>query len=103
MFALGLKPVLSWAGQLASGQTMPALTLVLLIAATVGFVVLVRFLMAQSEARRRVTLADGSTFIPVSRGTNGFTGFVYGDAGGHNCSGSGGSAGDAGSCGGHHR
>lgn len=81
---------------------MPALSLLLLLAAMVGLVVIARFFTAQSEARRRVTLADGSTFIPVSRGTNGYAGYGYGDAGGHGCSNSGSHAGDGGSCGGHH-
>ncbi len=87
---------------------MAVLSFILLISMAVGFVVVVRSLMVQSEERRRITLADGSTFIPVSRKQSGNAGYTYGDgggyghAGGHNCSSGGGHAGDAGSCGGHH-
>jgi len=87
---------------------MAALSFVLLVAMAVGFVVVVRFLMVQSEERRRVTLADGSTFIPVSRKQSGSAGYIYGDGGGyghadgHGCSNGGSHAGDGGSCGGHH-
>lgn len=86
---------------------MAVLSFILLIATAVGFVIVVRFLMVQSEEKRRITLADGSTFIPVSRRLSGNAGYIYGDAGddghagGHNCSNGGSHAGDAGSCGGH--